>query len=187
MKSTLIAKWRNGLALKFLLAAVVVQHGISQTNSGVKFSRNYTQTTSTYFEIDQADKDRLYDFEKVGMKNTTEVRNVSVIVNQNNDITITINIVSSNLSEPWMKPPSKIVIDSWGVRLFNAQNQIISQDAYTPEQLADYNERKIEIAQGDFGQVPAFQAMTPQDIAQLRQDGHVGVQQGFVPGVLILY
>lgn len=173
MKSTLLAKWRNGLALTFLLAAVVVQHGISQTTSGIKFSRNYTQTTSTYFEINQADKDRLYDFEKVGMKNTTEVRNVSVVVNQNNDITTTINIVSSNLSEPWMTPPSKIVIDNWGIKLFNAQNGILTQDAYTPAQLAEYNQLKADVAQNGWQQIPAFTLLTPQQINQLQQQGFI--------------
>ena len=114
---------------------------------------------------------RLLEFEKAGLKPTTEVRNVTMLVDHNNDLTTTINIISSNVSESWMTPPSKIVIDKNGIKMYNAQNVILTQDAYTPAQNEDYLATKNDIAQNGLRALPQFQALSPTNISALQQQG----------------
>lgn len=161
--------------LTFLIALFVMilglQIGVSQSDASTKYSVAYTQTTSKSYEINQADISKLYDFEKIGMKPINEVRNVSMTVNQNNDLTTIINIVSTNANESWMTPPSKIVIDKYGAKLYTAQNVLLTQDAYTPEQNQDYLSIKNDIAQNGWRALPQFQQLTQANITALQQQG----------------
>ena len=106
------------LVLILLLLAMIfgVQKGTAQVASNPKHTISYTQTSSTNYEISLADRNLLKPVEAIGMKPVNEVRNVSMVIDQGNDITTTINIISSNASEAWMTPPSRIVIDKTGAR-----------------------------------------------------------------------
>jgi len=163
--------YRLVLALILLTMMLGIPKGESQTTSNPKYFISYTQTTSTNYEVNVADRNSVMEFEKAGMKPTQEVRNVSMVVNQNNELTTTINIVSSDASEPWMTPPSKIVIDKNGITLFNAQNGVLTQSLYTPEQNQDYLNTKADIAQNGLKGLPTFQALSASDITNLQQQG----------------
>jgi hypothetical protein len=161
-------------AIKMVLLCMLIlkaQSGYSQSGSQPKITVSYTQSSSNFFEIDKGDVSQLLEFEKVGMKNTTEVRNVNLSVDQNNDLTTIISIMSSNANETWMNPPAKIIIDKSGVKMFNAQNAIISQDIYTPEQQASYNATKVDISQNGWRPLPIFTPLSQTDVQNLQQQG----------------
>lgn len=147
------------------------QKGGAQTQTPVKQSISYTQNITTSFEIDEANRNRLFDIEKVGMKGTSEVKNISLVVDFNNDLTTTTTITSSNASEPWMTPPSKIIVDKYGSKMYNAQNVLLNQDAYTPEQSQDYLKIKNEIVQNGLKPLQGFTPLSPSNIAMLQQQG----------------
>ncbi|MBL7825047.1 MAG: hypothetical protein JNJ57_00335 [Saprospiraceae bacterium] len=168
-----ITKTIRGAALiASYLLVLGIQNGFAQANTTVKYAVSFTQTTSTNYEVSASDRERLQEFERVGMVPTNEVRNVNVVVDQNNDVTTTITIVSSDASESWMTPATKIVIDKNGSTFYNAQNAILTRDNFTTEQAQDYLNQKNTLAQnGSALGLPQFQPITASDIAQLQSQG----------------
>lgn len=150
---------------------VFSQNGNTQTPNPVKQSISYTQNIITSFEIDETNRSKLFDYEKVGLKGTSEVKNISLVVDLNNDLTTTTTITSSNASEPWMTPASKIVVDKFGSKMYNAQNVLINQDVYTPQQNQDYLKIKNEIIKNGLRSLPGITPLTPSKIAMLQQQG----------------
>jgi len=169
----LIFQCRKNNPLIWVLLNILVCNTSStaQNQTPIKQSISYTQTITKSYEISEADRHQLYEFEKVGMTFTTEVRNVILAVDNNNDLTTTKTIISSNANETWMKPATKIIIDKHGSKMYNAQNLLINQDQYTPEQSQDYLSMKNKVAAEGLKQLPAFTPITPEQIAALQGQG----------------
>jgi hypothetical protein len=159
------------LLLLLLLTMLGLQKSSAQNGAAPKHVLSYTTTESKAYEIDLNDRSRIKPVEAVGMKPENEVRNVNTVVDFNNDITTTINVVSTNKYESWMKPASKIVIDKNGTKLYDSANRLVFNDPYLPVQAEMYNKLKTSVATIGLSPAPVFRPVTPADIAQMQQQG----------------
>lgn len=165
----------QNIHLRFLLllpAVMASLHGSFAQQSGApKYSLSYTETTSTRFEINQADREQLMPFEAAGMQGTDEVRHVSIVCDNNNEITTTIEIEPATEGEPWMKTPRKIISDKNGTRLYDANNQLLRQSSHTATSLATWQQLNTGIVENGWRTFPAFVPITENDLSRLRQAG----------------
>lgn len=159
------------LLLLLLTMIFGIQKGTAQSSLVPKYLLSYTETISTNYEVDLNARNSLKPVEAAGMKPVNEVRNVSIAVDQNNDVATTINIVSSNASESWMKPPAKIVVDKTGTKLYDTKNALLTQDAYTTAQSEQYQAIKSNVAANGIQPLPSFNPITAANITQLQSQG----------------
>lgn len=135
-------------------------------------SVSFVQTVSTNYEISPADRDRFKPVEIAGLKPEREVRRITISSNAGQDVSTTIEVLSPTAKEPWMKPaPSKVVIDKTGVRMYDAAQKLLSFDALSASNAADFQWIKSNLAQNGLQPLPAFTPLTPGDLNRLQQSG----------------
>jgi hypothetical protein len=161
---------QNGFAMLIaILCTSTMQDASAQQ---IKASLSYDQTISTFFEVAPNEMNRLYEFEKVGLRSVTESRSTSTIVDQNGDIMTTIVIRSTNEGEPWMNKTSSIVIDKVGVKTFDASGKTLVNEPYSADQLRDYNALKQKVAIDGTGGLPEFRPLSPSDLTTMQGQGY---------------
>lgn len=160
-----------GFAAVFSIAligyAFVPQHRDANIIAGLR----YEETSITTHNINPNDFAKLYEFEKVGLKQIEEKRYVETTLGSNNEITTTITIAKTNAYEEGMVTPGRIVMDSRSVTVYNNDGKVMTSRILSPEEQEE--NRKIGELAAERGllRVPEFNNLETEEVKSLESSG----------------
>jgi len=141
---------------------------------GICFGQNmlYKQTNKiqeyNYGVVDTAGMRQLSEIEKIKYELKFVEKRYSETIYSNYESEFEVKIDSNEYAQDWMKLASKFNYNNEGMHLYDANNSLMKTIAYTPEELSQRNDKKLDMQQYGFHPgIASFPEFTADMVAQL--------------------
>jgi hypothetical protein len=171
MKTVILKRLAIGSVFTLFLFSLAFMNFVDSTNVVDKYRTSYQEKIVRYTRVAPSDVARLSGLEKNDLRKIEEVRDVVKTVDQNNDFTTVVTIVSTNEYEPWVKKPARIISDKNGTTVYDQNNAVLASSPISALGRQDYNNMKSKIGESGLRPGPEFPTFTDAQMNQIRAQG----------------